>query len=439
MTRYADTRLDLLSASQRKRVSITRELLTGPSLMVLDEPTLGLDPALDRQVMTMLRQLADAGRVVLLATNTLVYLNFCDQVLLLTPGGKTAFYGPPHEIGPAMGTTNWADIFSTVANDPAMAHARYLVQRGPPPPPEPPEEPTDLGDPLLSSPFRQFCTVAQRQLRLIVSDRGYFTFLALLPFIIGALSLMVPGTSGFGRPDPAGNALSEPSQILALLNTGAVIMGTALTVRDLFGERPIFLIEQAVGLSTSAYLLAKIAVFSVLAVAASAIMTMIVIFCKGGPTQGAVWRLDANVELVLAVAATCVASTLLGLLLSALARSDMHLLLLVGVGVVAQILLSGGLIAVTGRVLLDQLSWLMPARWGFAATASVVALNDVVGPPISPDDALWEHSSGNVVVRHGHARRLIGGLCRTRIVADPAQTSLTDATIKVNNRCDGSS
>ena len=100
MTKHLDTRVDKLSGGQRKRASVALELLTGPSLLILDEPTSGLDPALDRQVMTMLRQLADAGRVVLVVTHSLTYLDVCDQVLLLAPGGKTAFYGPPGQIGP---------------------------------------------------------------------------------------------------------------------------------------------------------------------------------------------------------------------------------------------------------------------------------------------------------------------------------------------------
>ena len=48
MTPHADTRVDKLSGGQRKRASVAVELLTGPSLLVLDEPTTGLDPALDR-------------------------------------------------------------------------------------------------------------------------------------------------------------------------------------------------------------------------------------------------------------------------------------------------------------------------------------------------------------------------------------------------------
>src|SRR6202023_2989200 len=104
MTRHADTRVDKLSGGQRKRASVALELLTGPSLLILDEPTSGLDPALDLQVMTMLRQLAAAGRVGLVFPHSLTYLDVCDQVLLMAPGGKTAYLGPPGRIGDAMGT-----------------------------------------------------------------------------------------------------------------------------------------------------------------------------------------------------------------------------------------------------------------------------------------------------------------------------------------------
>ena len=99
LTKHADTRVDKLSGGQRKRASVALELLTQPSLLLLDEPTSGLDPALDRQVMLMLRQLADAGRVVLVVTHSVSYLDVCDQILLVAPGGKTAFNGPPGQVG----------------------------------------------------------------------------------------------------------------------------------------------------------------------------------------------------------------------------------------------------------------------------------------------------------------------------------------------------
>lgn len=391
MTQHAETRVDKLSGGQRKRASVALELLTGPSLLILDEPTSGLDPALDRQVMTMLRDLADAGRVVLVVTHSLTYLDVCDQVLLLAPGGKTAFCGPPAQIGPAMGTTNWADIFSTVAGDPQGASDRYLSLTGPPPPPPPMEAPSDLGEPVHTSLRRQFSTIVRRQTRLIISDRGYFIFLALLPFIMGVLSLAVPGTSGFGIPDPMGDAPNEPGQILVLLNVGAIFMGTALTIRDLIGERPIFRREQAVGLSTTAYLLAKVCVYTTFAVAQSAIVTAIVLWGKGGPTQGAVALGKPGLELFVDIAAACVASANLGLLLSALAKSNEQIMPLLVVAIMSQLVFSGGMIPVTNRLVLDQLSWLTPARWGFAASASTVDLINLVPGPLTPKDHWWEH------------------------------------------------
>ena len=252
LTPHADTRIDKLSGGQRKRASVALELLTGPSLLVLDEPTTGLDPALDQQVMKMLRQLADAGRVIVVVTHSLAYLDVCDQVLLLAPGGKTAFVGPPDELAPAMGTADWADIFTDISTDPDAAQRRFLERAGrvdKPPTPPAPGQPAASGTAVQANLWRQFSTLARRQLRLLVADRGYFVFLALLPFLVGLLPLAVAGEAGFGKAEFAGAAPNEAKQILVMMNFGAFFMGTALTVRTLVGERAIFRREQAVGLS----------------------------------------------------------------------------------------------------------------------------------------------------------------------------------------------
>ncbi|WP_264960678.1 FHA domain-containing protein [Mycobacterium kiyosense] len=393
MTKHLETRVDKLSGGQRKRASVALELLTGPSLLILDEPTSGLDPALDRQVMTMLRQLADAGRVVLVVTHSLTYLDVCDQVLLLAPGGKTAFCGPPSQIGPAMGTTNWADIFSSVADDPDGAKARYLAQTGSPPPAPPTEKPAELGEAAHTSLVRQFSTIARRQMRLIISDRGYFIFLAILPFIMGALSMSVPGEVGFNAPPLTSDAPTEPAQILVLLNVGAVFMGTALTIRDLIGERAIFLREQAVGLSTTAYLLAKVCVYTILALIQSAIVTVIALLGKPGPKTGAVVLGSPALELYVDIAATTVASAMLGLVLSAVAKSNEQIMPLLVVAVMSQLVFSGGMIPVTNRLGLDQMSWVTPARWGFAASASTIDLTTLCPVPQVPKDAHWKHTA----------------------------------------------
>ena len=65
------------------------------------------------------------------------------------------------------------------------------------------------------------------------------------------------------------------------------------------------------------------------------------------------------------------------------------------VAVMSQLVFSGGMIPVTGRVGLDQMSWATPARWGFATSASTVdllTLQDKV--PSVPHDSHWRHTAG---------------------------------------------
>jgi ABC-type multidrug transport system ATPase subunit/pSer/pThr/pTyr-binding forkhead associated (FHA) protein len=389
---HKKTRVDKLSGGQRKRASVAMELLTGPSLLILDEPTSGLDPALDRQVMTMLRRLADAGRVVIVVTHSLTYVNMCDQILLLAPGGKTAFADPPAQIGPVMGSTDWADIFARVSTDPEGVHSAYLARHpAAPRRPSPTAGAAPLGRPPQTSRLRQVITLARRQTRLITSDRGYFAFLAMLPLVLGVLSLAVPGNTGLGAVNPT--APEEPIDILILLNIGAVFLGTALTVRDLVSERLIFQRERAVGLSASAYVMAKVIVFSTAALMGTAVMVAITTIGKGPPAHGGVLLghgvFPAVIELYLGLALTAITSAMVGLLLSSLARSTEQVLPMLVVSIMVSMVLAGGLIPVTGRLVLDQLSWLVPGRWGFAASASTVDLNNVEAG--LPTDRLWRH------------------------------------------------
>jgi hypothetical protein len=216
--------------------------------------------------------------------------------------------------------------------------------------------------------------------------------LALLPFILGALSLMVPGSIGLGAADPRGHDPNEPAQIVTLLNISAIFMGTALTIRDLIGEHAIFRREQSVGLSASAYLIAKIVVYCATSAVQTAILTVIVVSGKGGPTRGALIAADPTFELYVTLAATATVAAITGLALSSAAKSADQILPMLVVSIMMSIVFAGGLIPVTGRVVVDQLSWALPARWGFAATASTVDLRGVA--PLTPNEMLWSHTVG---------------------------------------------
>ncbi|MBF6212498.1 ATP-binding cassette domain-containing protein [Nocardia puris] len=399
LTQHADTRVDRLSGGQRKRASVALELLTGPSLLILDEPTSGLDPALDRQVMVMLRELADAGRTVIVVTHSVACLDMCDQVLLLAPGGKTAFCGHPAGVGAALGTSDWAEIFAQVAANPDQAFAAYRSRQAFAPPPPPPPRYGPSGSPVRSSGFKQFSTLVRRQLRLILADRGYLVFLVLLPIILGVLSLVVPGENGFAPGGfttlPSGEIVrtggGETQQLLVVLILGACFMGATLTVRDLVGERTIFYRERAVGLLPSAYLIAKIAVFSVTAFLQSAVLVGITLAGKKPPGEGSVLA-NGSIELYLDIALTAVCCVVFGLLISSIAKSNEQVMPMLVVMIMVQLVMAGGLIPVTGRVVLEQLSWLFPARWGYAAGASTVNIREIFVN--AQPDGLWNHEAG---------------------------------------------
>lgn len=410
LTEHAATRIDSLSGGQRKRVSVAMELLTGPAQLVLDEPTTGLDPALDRTVMSMLRRLADAGRVIVVVTHSLTHLDVCDQVLLLAPGGKLAFRGTPHDIATAMGTSDWAEIFTAVRTCDAVrddtAHTHTDV----------PHEATI--DPARPGAFGQLRTVARRQMRLLLAQRGYVAFLAVLPLLVGILPLTAAGDAGLGGLPADGAPPFEAKHIVALTSFAAILMGITLTVRDLVGERAVFDREHAAGLSATAYLLGKVVVFGAIATVQSALLVLVVTapgVGKAAPTD-AVFLGHPTLELFAGVAATCVAASVLGLALSAWARTGDQVIVLLAITLMAQLVLAGGYIPVTDRPLFETLSLAMPGRWGFAATASTADLTQlVVG---IADDRHWQHTASNWLVSMAMLAALalvFAGLARWRI------------------------
>lgn len=395
---HLDTLVDRLSGGQRKRASVAMELLTGPALLILDEPTSGLDPALDRQVMNTLRRLANAGRVVLVVTHSLTYMSMCDQVLLLAPGGRTAFCGPPGNVGPELGSTDWAEIFAFVADQPDAAHQRYRSRHGSgaPPPAAVASGPTHRSK--QTGFLRQVSTVARRHIRLILADPAYLVFLFLMPAILGLLSLVIPGSAGFAVNTP--DNLLETVQILVVLVVGAAFMGTALTVRDLVGERPIYERERAVGLRPGSYLAAKVLVFGAAAILQTLIMVGITYISRGVPTAEVF--LPGWLELFVAIAYLAFISALIGLAISATVGSTEQTMPPLVIVIMVQLVFCGGQFPLAGRTFLEEFSWLFPARWGFAAAATSVDLPTVSpGTPAIADEYLWEHTGSSLLLSFG--------------------------------------
>ncbi|NYF98864.1 ABC transporter ATP-binding protein [Janibacter cremeus] len=93
---HADERTDALSGGQRGRASLAAALVGDPELLVLDEPTVGLDPVLRRDLWALFRRLADDGVTLLVSSHVMDEASRCDRLVLLREGAVLADDTPAH-------------------------------------------------------------------------------------------------------------------------------------------------------------------------------------------------------------------------------------------------------------------------------------------------------------------------------------------------------
>lgn len=93
---HARSRTDALSGGQRSRASLAAALVGDPEVLVLDEPTVGLDPVLRRDLWGLFRRLADDGVTILVSSHVMDEASRCDRLVLLREGEVLADGTPAH-------------------------------------------------------------------------------------------------------------------------------------------------------------------------------------------------------------------------------------------------------------------------------------------------------------------------------------------------------
>lgn len=110
----ASTRVGKLSGGQKRRLAIALALQREPRMLLFDEPTAGLDPAVEREVMGYLRRLANQGHTVICTTHAVENLRLFDSVLALSGGrenGIALFHGAPADLLGAFGVESISELY----------------------------------------------------------------------------------------------------------------------------------------------------------------------------------------------------------------------------------------------------------------------------------------------------------------------------------------
>ena len=119
LTAVAGHLVEKLSGGQKKRLSISMEYLSNPSLFILDEPDSGLDGVMARKLFERLREVADSGKIVIVITHTPDrVIDLFDDVIVLAKDssrtGRLAFYGSIAEAREFFGKEKMEDIVKSV-------------------------------------------------------------------------------------------------------------------------------------------------------------------------------------------------------------------------------------------------------------------------------------------------------------------------------------
>ncbi len=398
-----------LSGGQRKRVSIGVELLADPKLFFLDEPTSGLDPGLDKEMMRLLRELADQSRTVVLVTHATANIGVCDRIVFLGRGGYLCYFGPPQDAPdffelPDNQDRDFADIYlkleagdTDTANrenvsgwrDKYRQSAAYktyvesLLSPG---------NSTQVTDRARVSQgvsfFHQLSLLSKRYLRLTLRDPvSQILTLVSGPIAIALTGVILNAETPLGPLDSPETAQAPLAlRLVFVFSCIAIWIGLSSAVREIVKEAAIYARERLINLGLFAYLGSKLLIWLGLVALQSVLMVAVILVAFKSPASSLMpWGIGVGVTNFL----TILASVSLSLAISAFVKSQNAANNLLPLIMIPQIIFSGVLFELSG--LSDKISWLMISRWSVAAYASLADINAMVPEPVTlPDGSVLE-------------------------------------------------
>ncbi len=116
LSRNAHQMASSLSGGERARLALATTLVGSPQLLILDEPTVGLDPVLRLQLWRLFNSLAEQGKTLLVSSHVMDEADSCHQLILLR-NGEVLAQGTPAELRTRTGESRMDDVFISLIGE----------------------------------------------------------------------------------------------------------------------------------------------------------------------------------------------------------------------------------------------------------------------------------------------------------------------------------
>jgi ABC-type multidrug transport system ATPase subunit/ABC-type multidrug transport system permease subunit len=371
LVEHANTLIGSLSGGQRKRVGLATEILSRPSLLFLDEPTTGLDPGLESRMMTLLRELSDNSRAVIVVTHATRSLGVCDRLVVMGRGGVLCFQGSPDEALEFFGVESFDDIYPALEErDPRDLQRRFAAGS----PAIAARAEADGARPahgtrrVRGSVVHQARVLTSRYARLFMRDRRN---VVILLGQIPVLGLAIAGLfkiSVFSRPS---SDAGQGVKLTFLLLVTTVWIGMIDAAREIIKEKGVFTRESSVGVRLSAYLLSKAVVLFTLAAIQALVLAGIVLLFQ--PLHS---RLDVYAAVLIIVVLTAFAAVSMGLLVSAVVRNQDQATSFIPLVLIPQLFFGGSIVATAQMSApLRAITKIVVTQWSYAGLGAAIDMN----------------------------------------------------------------
>lgn len=297
---HADKLVEVLSGGQSKRLSVALEWLRKPKLLLLDEPTAGLDPANEARLMEQLAWLARRGSTVVCATHLMENVRLFDGVAVVAVDqgrGQLAYSGRPEGVLTHFGCRHFADVYEKLETGQWNAQRPFPPERPTPSTPETPPPGTPLPPEILeqhpsvndNSPAQtdsssrspplplkeligqaveadfaeQFGAVFRRSALVLWRDRWLRWMICAQPIVLAILVSLIQ---------------FNPGKLTNLFFFSLVVacwLGMNNSIRDLVRDRRHYIRDRLGGLSPEVYLMAKWLVFGLVGLAQLAVFLLL--------------------------------------------------------------------------------------------------------------------------------------------------------------------